>query len=197
MDKLELIENFIDKRCSNSKFEHLKNEISWNDTLKNSISNEKVNIKRKMAYMFNLPVKYNYANLYFNSQLWTEQALKLKNKINEYCNHDFNSVLLNYYKNGKDEIKWHSDKEKELGSYAIIACINLGATRKFWFLSKETGVKDFVLVKDGDLLIMKAGFQEDYLHAILPEKQIKEPRISLTFRKVVYENIEDDSSTIS
>ena len=140
-----------------------------------------------MAYLYDEEKYYYYANLYFKGSIWDEKTKELLYKVNNYCNHEFNSVLLNMYKDGKDTIQWHSDKEKELGNFAIIASINLGASRKFWFLNKETGEKDFVICKNGDLLIMNVGFQENFLHAMLPEKEIKDSRISLTFRKVNYD----------
>lgn len=93
-------------------------------------------------------------------------------------------MLLNLYENGKDEIRWHSDKEDQLGDEPVIACVNLGATRKFHFLEKETGNKKFYNVANGDLLIMGDQCQKKFLHAILKEKDVTEPRISLTYRKV-------------
>ena len=88
-------------------------------------------------------------------------------------------------KDGKDEIKWHSDSEPQLGENPIIATVNLGATRTFRFVNKETGEKIAIPLDHGDLLMMHENCQKNYKHAILPEKSVKEPRISLTFRKVI------------
>ena len=61
--------------------------------------------------------------------------------------------------------------------------MNLGATRKFWFRKKESGSEKFFYeVENGDLLIMGENCQKNYLHAILKEPEVKEPRISLTYR---------------
>lgn len=184
--ELKLIDNFLDETYSKELFNYLKNNINWCNELL-SVTNEKVKIKRHMAYLYDEEKYYHYANLYFKGSVWDEKTKELLYKVNNYCEHEFNSVLLNMYKDGKDTIQWHSDKEKELGDFAVIASINLGASRKFWYLNKETGEKDFVTCKNGDLLIMNAGFQENFLHAILPEKEIKDSRISLTFRKVNYD----------
>lgn len=184
METIELIKNFLSPEDSKYYYNHLSNDIKWYNQLLAS-DGTLVRIKRKMAYMEDKAVSYHYARLSFEGQEWTPQILALCHYINGITGRKFNSVLLNWYKDGKDEIKWHSDKEEQLGINTTIYAINLGATRKFWFLNKETGNKDFYYVEDGDLLKMNAGCQEQYLHAILPEKEIKEPRISLTFREVV------------
>ncbi len=44
---------------------------------------------------------------------------------------------------------------------------------------------EIILMENGDLLIMLDNCQENWLHAILKEKEIKDPRISLTFRNVI------------
>jgi len=188
MEKIELFENFDIGVDPNTCFDILSKNIKWHETLL-SVNNEPVKIKRKMAYVYDRVVTYYYSTLHFEGELWIPVLETIRDKVNGFTGIEFNSVLLNYYKNGKDEIKWHSDKEENLGdiSESVIATVNLGATRKFWYLNKATGDKDFYSVANGGLLMMNAGFQNEYLHAILPEKQIKDPRISLTFRKVTHD----------
>ena len=55
----------------------------------------------------------------------------LKEQIEKISNTNFNSVLMNWYRDGEDYINWHTDAEKELGQNPIIASINFGATRRF------------------------------------------------------------------
>ena len=43
----------------------------------------------------------------------------------------FNSVLLNYYRNGNDSVAWHSDKESIMGSQPVIASVSFGQARSF------------------------------------------------------------------
>ena len=183
MEDISIIKNFLSKGVSDFLFEYLKENIKWHDTLKNIDSDADVKIKRKMAYCSDIPVDYRYATLYFPGQAWVE-PLEVLNKLLSYENNFvFNSCLLNMYADGKDEINWHSDKEESLGERPIIACVNLGAARKFWFRSKEPqSEKFFHIVEHGDLLIMGPDCQSKYLHAILKEKEVVDPRISLTFR---------------
>jgi alkylated DNA repair dioxygenase AlkB len=192
MEKIELVKSFIDKHTCAFLFEELTGN-EWNNDDLGTIWHEKllatdgsfVKIKRKMGYMSEKPTLYKYANLSFGGNRFTPGMEEFIKSLNLATGRNFNSVLLNWYKNGKDEIKWHSDKEAQLGENPTIYALNLGATRKFWFLNKATGEKSFYLVSNGDLLKMNEGCQADYLHAILPEKGITEPRISLTFREVI------------
>ena len=142
-----------------------------------------------MAYVSDQGVSrsldYTYSKFTVKGQTWTPELLEIRDFLFDKLNIKFNSVLLNLYEDGKDEIKWHSDKEEILGENPVIACVNTGATRKFWFLEKATGIKTPWTVSDRDLLIMGENCQRNYLHAILKEKEVLEPRISLTFRKVI------------
>ena len=41
--------------------------------------------------------------------------------MERYCEHSFNSVLLNYYRDGRDSMGMHADDEPELGPEPVIA----------------------------------------------------------------------------
>ena len=51
---------------------------------------------------------------------------------------DFNSVLANLYRDGRDRMGWHSDNERELGPQPVIASLSLGATRRFVFRHRSS-----------------------------------------------------------
>lgn len=185
----DFIKEFVDPTNSSVYFQCLLELTKWYDTLKNN-QGEDVRINRKMAYVYDKPVIYKYANLELPGTTWMEHPaadvlLKLRKMVENYTSMQFNSVLLNLYEDGKDEIRWHSDKEKQLGESPIIPVINLGASRILHFRSiKENDNYQKALMENGDLLIMKENCQKNWLHAILKEKEVKTPRISLTFRKV-------------
>ena len=62
---------------------------------------------------------------------WTSELLEIKKEIEKVSKTVFNSVLINYYRNGNDRVAWHSDDEKELGKNPVIGSISLGAERNF------------------------------------------------------------------
>ncbi len=151
-------------------------------------------IERKMAYIDERASDYHYANLLLKGNTWKDGPVELMTalkKVSEFCGHEFNSVLLNLYENNKDEIRWHSDKEKQLGDEPLIACLNLGATRKFSFRNKETNERFDYPVAAGDLLVMGTRCQKRYLHAILKDNEATGARISLTFRKTWPEDLNE------
>lgn len=152
--------------------------------------------KRFMCYLSDTGKPYEYAGVTLKGDTWSECEILhgIKKLIEDELQIQLNSVLLNLYPNGKSEIRWHSDKEPQLGDNPVIPCVNLGATRKFHFMNKETKEKTFYEVASGDLLVMGPNCQKNYLHAILEEKGVTEPRISLTYR-YVYDNIPKTSDS--
>ena len=44
---------------------------------------------------------------------------------------NFNSVLINLYRDGKNSVSWHSDDQPELGQNPIIASVSFGEIGRF------------------------------------------------------------------
>jgi alkylated DNA repair dioxygenase AlkB len=104
---------------------------------------------------------------------------------NESSGHNFNSVLVTYYRDGYDHVTWHADDEPELGPLPVIASLSLGASREFQYRRKSNGETDSLELHDGELLIMQPEFQQEWEHAIVSQPEIVEPRVNLTFRQVM------------
>jgi alkylated DNA repair dioxygenase AlkB len=97
---------------------------------------------------------------------------------------EYNSVLLNLYRDNNDSMGWHSDNEPELGETPNIASISLGDTREFLFKhrsDKSLGIRRIALTH-GSMLVMSGNTQKNWLHAIEKEKGPCGKRINLTFR---------------
>lgn len=199
MEDIIHVKGFIPKTAADAAFDTLLKEVEWHNVLNND-EGVPVKINRKMAYMYDEPVNYRYARLNLPGTTWNTTAAAIKQYMianipflsKDEKLFEFNSVLLNLYETGKDEIRWHSDKETQLGEKPVIACINLGAGRKFSFMKKgktpaEREIVEF-FVEHGDLLMMMEDCQDNWLHAILRDKSVTEPRISLTFR-LVHKNV--------
>lgn len=136
---------------------------------------------------------YAYANIYHPALSIPNFILPVLNKVNDYLHsHEIesqmNSVLLNYYRDGKDKINYHSDDLSQIGKNPVICSISLGETRTFSFKNKETKQKIEIELDNGDLCIMKGNTQEIWQHAVLPEHN-KGERINLTFRNTLYQPI--------
>jgi alkylated DNA repair dioxygenase AlkB len=97
---------------------------------------------------------------------------------------EYNSVLVNLYRDGNDSVSWHSDNEEINGSEPTIASVSLGATRRFDLRHKESGETVRVDLEDGSLLVMSGLSQHCWVHQIAKTKSKVGPRINLTFRRV-------------
>ncbi len=128
---------------------------------------------------------YKFSGTKFDPIPWTEELLALKNKIAAFTNLQFNSVLLNYYRNGNDSVAWHADDEKELGERPHIASLSLGQARQFDFRHKQNHQQKYGLkLENGSLLLMKGGLQHDWEHRIPKSTKPMEARVNLTFRVI-------------
>lgn len=128
---------------------------------------------------------YQYSGNTLVSHPFTEELKAVKNKIDAACNHTFNCVLANLYRDGKDSNGWHADNEKELGRNPVIASLSLGAERRFDMKHTATGLSKQLVLPHGSLLIMGGSMQHHWKHCIAKSTKILVPRINLTFRKLV------------
>ena len=129
---------------------------------------------------------YTYSGIHLHPLPWTPTLIDIKNRIEKIAATDFNSVLLNYYRNHRDSMGLHSDDEPELGSRPIIASLSLGEERTF--ILKHKTRRDLKSVRlqlaSGSLLLMKGETQHCWKHGIEKEKLPCGPRVNLTFRRV-------------
>jgi alkylated DNA repair dioxygenase AlkB len=94
----------------------------------------------------------------------------------------FDSVLVHCYRDGKDHIAKHSDKEAK---DTFVFGLSLGAVRKMRFRCIRNKALQYTYdLQNGSLYIMRPGCQELFTHEIVKTlaKNQPGPRISLTFR---------------
>ena len=95
----------------------------------------------------------------------------------------FNSVGLNYYRDGRDSVAPHNDHLYEIVAGNPIALISLGATRRMTIRSKSKPRRVFDLdVAGGSLLVMSYETQLHYDHGIPKTRAAVGPRISVALR---------------
>ena len=118
---------------------------------------------------------------------WSETLLGLKERVEALTGLQFNSVLLNYYRDENDGMGMHSDDERELGEQPAIASVSLGEERDFILRHRQR--KDLSTVKlplsSGSLLLMQGDTQQHWRHGINKLKRRCGPRINLTFRRIL------------
>ena len=129
---------------------------------------------------------YAYSGIALKPLPWTPVLLNIKQRVESLAYYQFNSVLLNYYRDNRDSMGMHSDDEPELGSKPTIASLSLGETRTLVFAHKfdRTASTFKLLLKSGSLLIMKGPTQQNWKHGINKESRRCGPRVNLTFRRI-------------
>ncbi len=129
---------------------------------------------------------YTYSGTRFTPHPWLEVLQPLRARLQRRLGVDFNSVLANLYRDGRDRMGWHSDNERELGAQPMIASVSLGATRRFMLKRRDgSSLKLALDLPHGSLLVMAGDTQAHYRHALPATAKSIGPRINLTFRRIV------------
>jgi alkylated DNA repair dioxygenase AlkB len=95
----------------------------------------------------------------------------------------FNSIGLNFYRDGRDSVAGHNDHLYEIVAGYPIALISLGATRLMTIRSKAKPRRVFDLeLENGSMLLMSYQTQMHYDHGIPKTRAAVGPRISVALR---------------
>lgn len=95
----------------------------------------------------------------------------------------FNSIGLNYYRDGRDSVAPHNDHLYEIVESHPIALLSLGATRLMTIRSKSKPRRVFDIdLEAGSLLVMSYETQLHYDHGVPKAKGAVGPRISVALR---------------
>ncbi|HEV7489784.1 MAG TPA: alpha-ketoglutarate-dependent dioxygenase AlkB [Rhodanobacteraceae bacterium] len=128
---------------------------------------------------------YVYSRTRFEPQPWTPALATLRDDLLKRFDLDFNSVLANLYRSGRDSMGWHSDDEPELGREPVIASLSFGAVRRFRFRSRQSRrVALAIELAHGSLLVMRGATQRLYQHDLPKTAATLGPRVNLTFRSI-------------
>jgi alkylated DNA repair dioxygenase AlkB len=88
---------------------------------------------------------------------------------------------LNYYRDGRDSVAPHRDRELRKLDDTLIAIVTLGARRPFLIRPRGGGRSRDIAPAGGDLLVMGGACQRQWEHAV-PKVTRAGPRISVTWR---------------
>ena len=181
--EIQYVANAFTAREADRLFQSLLDAIPWR-TATLTIAGQKRPLPRLQCWMADQGRSYSYSGLKLSPHPWNPDVLRIKARLEQLCEHSFNSVLLNYYRDGSDSVSWHADDETELGPNPIVASVSLGARRTLEFKPKFnlTTPKKQIVLGSGSILIMGKTIQNNWLHQIPKISGTIDPRISLTFR---------------
>ncbi|GGC01660.1 2OG-Fe(II) oxygenase [Marinobacterium zhoushanense] len=184
LSELGVVQGFYSADESQHLYERLLHENAWPDN-HYCVDGRVFELPRQQTWHADPGIRYSYSNNLLQTRDWTPLLSDIRAKIERHLNVQFNSVLVNLYRNGQDYVGWHADDERELGESPVIASLTLGATRTFAWQHKDSQEEGRMALESGTLLVMKPGFQHHWFHSIPRDPKVKEGRINLTFRKVI------------
>ncbi len=188
--ELVYFESFFAKKISDRSIEYLLENINWQqDVIK--LFGRETPVPRLSAWYGDDGKSYTYSGLTLQPNQWNKGLLYIKEKIEQAVNtpfsafSSFNSVLLNWYRDGNDSVAWHSDAEEELGQNPTIASVSFGETRRFLLRRIDNhDEKIEISLNNGSLLIMRGEVQHFWQHSIPKQRNITQLRVNLTFREI-------------
>ena len=184
-DEVELVEGFIPPDDANRLFDGIAEKARWRQQ-QITLFGQTRNMPRLTAWYGDPGASYSYSGVKNVPLPWFDELTELRDRIIRYTRSEFNSVLLNLYRDGADSMGRHRDNEPELGESPLIASISLGATRRFILhpvLNKNVESRRIEL-SHGALLLMSGQCQTHWYHSVPKTRREVGPRINLTYRDI-------------
>ena len=185
--KIRIEEVFFTSAESNALLESFISKLPW-ESMTIKMFGRDTKIPRLQCWIGDEGCEYRYSGKQLNRQIWNQDLTMIRKKIFKELKIDFNSVLANYYRDGKDSMGWHSDDEKELGPNPTIASISFGSERDLVFRSKISKKTLAIPQTNGCLILIDGETQKNWQHSIKKTQKVIGPRINLTFRNIIHKN---------
>jgi alkylated DNA repair dioxygenase AlkB len=184
-DLLEYRPGFFNEQESEFLMQKFISETPWEQRVVKMYDKEMFT-PRLTAWFGDPATNYSFTGLKMDPLPWTDELLMIRKRVEPLAGIKFNSVLLNYYRDGNDSVAWHSDKETVLGRHPVIASVSFGQVRSFDIRNKQDhSLKYSVKLENGSFLLMKAGLQESWEHRIAKSLKPMKARVNLTFRVII------------
>jgi alkylated DNA repair dioxygenase AlkB len=178
-----LYPRFFDANFAREAFDELQSATLWEQP--EMVMFGKKHVQAGLSTWFtDSGISYQYSGIVREAHPMTTLLEKIGAMCTAHTGAQFNSVLVNLYRDGNDSVSWHSDNEAVNGKEPTIASVSLGATRRFDLRHKETKEMVKADLEDGSLLVMSGLSQHCWVHQIAKTKTPVGPRINLTFRQV-------------
>ena len=164
-------------------FTRLRGDVPW-ESHRIRIYGREVDPPRLSGWIGDPGTGYTYSGTHFEPNPWPVALRAIRARLAGELQLDFNSVLANLYRDGRDGMGWHRDAEPELGQAPVIASISLGAVRRFRLRAQDGRTLSLDL-PHGSLLVMSGDTQRHWQHALAKTARQVGERINLTFRRIV------------
>lgn len=183
--KAQYWSNFLDAQADRYLEESLT-KIAWRAE-RLSIYGKTYPVPRLSAWYSDTGGSYTYSGIRMRGTPLPDFVRTIQSAILATTGYAFNSVLLNYYRDGRDKVAWHSDNEAELGTQVRIVSVSLGAERIFRLRHRNTRADCTISLAHGSLLLMEPPMQQYWEHCLPAKAGLYEGRVNLSFRNIVSE----------
>ncbi len=164
------VPGFIDAPTAQRWFDVLRDAVPWRS-------------ERRRMYDRDVDVPRLVAGYRLDEEKPPAELIDVAERVEATTGAPFNSVGLNYYRDGHDSVAPHNDHLYEIVDGHPIALISLGATRRMTIRSKSRPRRMFDLdLEGGSLLLMSYETQRHYDHGIPKSRVPLGPRISVALR---------------
>ncbi len=184
-----IVKRIFTEEESEDIFEFLKTkEFEYHKPYKRY--NKIVKVPRGQAsFTLHERIHYDYGKTAGGSppnEVMCDRLKAITQKVNETLGRNYNTILMNVYKDNKDAIGSHQDNENGWVKETGFATLAFGCERPFVIQEIATGEKQKILHKSGEVIEMPYPMNTYYTHAVpaCSKAMANEWRISLTFREI-------------
>lgn len=177
METMTFVPEMMNDEESIELFKIAKETLPW----------EKVSTgKRRNACFVGHPgiVPYNYSGQkHINHPMpdWLEPVMEAAS-MNTPDFWRYNGCLINLYETGDHTMGWHGDREDSLVDNSPVAILSVGSQRTLQIQNTEETKRIMMPMFPGSLLIMNGDLRYNWLHRVAGESDVRDSRISFTFR---------------
>lgn len=102
--------------------------------------------------------------------------------LTEHYSRPFDTIGCNLYRDGRDSVAWHGDRERYKHEDPIVVILSVGAERTFMVRPRGGGSSHSWRLGHGDLFVMGGSCQHDWEHCVPKVAHAAGPRLSIMFR---------------
>lgn len=206
-----IIHDLLDEELLDGMYEKIRDEVRWHRmSHRGGDVPRLVAVQGSVAEDGSMPLYRHPADDSPPLLSFSPIISQIRAVVEKKLGHDVNHVLIQFYRDGSDNISEHSDKTLDILPNTFIANVSLGAQRTMVFRTKKQppskGVPDIldamesrrvhkVLLPHNSMCKVGLLTNQRWLHGIRPDKRMASEksdaelafgggRISLTFRKI-------------
>jgi hypothetical protein len=151
--------------------------------------NKMVKVPRGQAsFTLNENIHYNYGRIAEGSppnEIMCDRLKEITQRVNMVMGRNYNTILMNVYKNNKDCFAAHQDNENGWVKGSSFGTLAFGCERPFVICEIATKNREKIIHKSGEMIELPYPMNSFFTHQVPPcSKAVDEWRISLTFREI-------------